>query len=421
MMVVAETFRRAAGMLAMAEQRMLQTYPFHARFIARWQRQATTLVATMAVTVRDGNILLLYNPVFVISCSFAELTGVLHHEVNHLLFGHVFLDPNQFADHRALTIAEEVTANEFIHEPLPGDPLLLAQYPGLLPNEDTLTRYRRLERPHSEHGMDEKLPLVNLKSNPDVPKNGDLVLNSDPGAPISDTPATLDDHHVWDEARNASSLGEMVVRVSIVQAAESLSPGDWQDVPEMLQRLIAGIKAGTSETRLTPEQGTLDWRVLLRRYVRKATELRPVFNRPPRRFPDLIGIIPGHSRAATRATVMAVIDTSNSIIEPLLNLIAGELDRMARNHNVTVVECDAVVHRLYRYQGALLRVHGRGGTDFRPPFEAGVLDTVKPDVVVYFTDGYGPAPAQAPRIPVVWCLAPEGTPPALWGRVVWMP
>jgi predicted metal-dependent peptidase len=420
MIVAAETFQRAAGMLAIAEQRMLKNYPFHARFIARWRCQATTLVDTMAVTVRDGDILLMYNPVFVIACDFAELAGVLHHEVIHLLFGHVFLDPEEFADQEALTIAEEVTANEFVREPLPGHPILLADYPSLPPHEDTLTRYKRLERPQSEPGMDEKLPLVYPNSSLDVPKNAALVPNSAPAEPLLNQSATLDDHSIWTEARATGPMGELVVRVTITRAAAALSPEDWQDVPEALQRLIAGIRAGTSETRLTPGQGTLDWRALLRRYVREATTLRPVFNRPPRRFPDLIGIIPGHSRTATRAAVMAVIDTSASITRPLLNLIAGELHRMARSHEVTVVECDAAVHRIYRYQGELHSVHGRGGTDLRPPFAAGVLDTLKPDVVVYFTDGYGPAPTQAPSVPVVWCLTREGNRPALWGRVVWM-
>ena len=280
MNVASETLQRAAGMLMITEERMLQRYPFHARFIARWQRQATTLVPTMGVTVRDENILLLLNPSFVTQCTFDELAGVLHHEVNHLLFGHLFLDPDQFADPQALTVAKEVTTNEFIHEPLPGDPLLLVQYPGLPPNEDTLTRYRRLERPHGELEMDEKLPLMIPNSSPAVPENGDLVPNSDPDAPVSDTPRTLDDHRVWGDARDAGTLGEMVVRVSIVQAAEALSPEDWQVLPEALQRLLAGIRARRSETRLTPGQGTLDWRALLRRYVREATTLRPVFNRP---------------------------------------------------------------------------------------------------------------------------------------------
>ena len=37
--------------------------------------------------------------------------------------------------------------------------------------------------------------------------------------------------------------------------------------------------------------------------------------------------------------------------------------------------------------------------------------------MVYFTDGFGPAPAEPPPVPVVWCLVPCGQPPAPWGRV----
>ena len=54
--------------------------------------------ATVGVTVRDGGIALLYAPRFVAGCTLPELTGVLLHEVNHLLFGHVFADPKQFPD-----------------------------------------------------------------------------------------------------------------------------------------------------------------------------------------------------------------------------------------------------------------------------------------------------------------------------------
>jgi predicted metal-dependent peptidase len=118
---------------------------------------------------------------------------------------------------------------------------------------------------------------------------------------------------------------------------------------------------------------------------------------------------------------MAVIDTSGSMRTLLLERIASELDRMARSHRVTVVECDAVVHRTYPYRGRLTGVHGRGGTDLRPAFAAEVLRTVKPDVIVYFTDGYGPAPASPPGVPVVWCLTPGGQKPVSWGRVIVLP
>jgi predicted metal-dependent peptidase len=132
----------------------------------------------------------------------------------------------------------------------------------------------------------------------------------------------------------------------------------------------------------------LDWRILLRRYAGQVLEIRPVYNRPSRRFPELVGILPGKARQALRPKVLAAIDTSGSITPELLTLIDGELGCLAKHHEVTVVECDARIHAVYPYR-KLDRVHGRGGTDLRPPLEKSFLGQHKPDLVVYFTDGYG--------------------------------
>jgi len=116
---------------------------------------------------------------------------------------------------------------------------------------------------------------------------------------------------------------------------------------------------------------------------------------------------------------MAVIDTSGSVTTDLLELINAELARLAKDYEVTVVECDAVIQQVYRYQ-PLKVFHGRGGTDFRPPFEPGFLRQHKPDLVIYFTDGAGPAPESQPRVRVLWCLIPLGEAPCTWGRVIKM-
>ena len=110
------------------------------------------------------------------------------------------------------------------------------------------------------------------------------------------------------------------------------------------------------------KQGQLDWRHLLRRYVGQLFQVRPVFNRPPRRFPSLVGIIPGKRRESERPKIMAVIDTSASITPELLQQIDAELAGLARHYTVTVVECDAMIHAVYAYR-AIKSVSGRGGTD----------------------------------------------------------
>lgn len=137
-------------------------------------------------------------------------------------------------------------------------------------------------------------------------------------------------------------------------------------------------------------------------------------------MPDLIGLLPAQCRLATKPIVMAVIDTSASMVTALLEIIGAELSRLARDYQVTVVECDAEVLSCYPYRGRIKTVVGRGGTDLRPPFEAQFLARVRPDVIVYFTDGDGPAPSGPPPIPVIWCLTPCGSRPATWGREIHM-
>ena len=40
----------------------------------------------------------------------------------------------------------------------------------------------------------------------------------------------------------------------------------------------------------------------------------------------------------------------------------------------------------------------------------------KPDLLIYFTDGFGSAPPKAPPYPVMWVLTKGGKKPAEWGR-----
>jgi predicted metal-dependent peptidase len=65
-------------------------------------------------------------------------------------------------------------------------------------------------------------------------------------------------------------------------------------------------------------------------------------------------------------------------------------------------------------------VRGRGGTDLRPPLDRHFLRKHRPDLVVYFTDGDGPAPDKPPGPALIWCLVPGGRKPAVWGRVLHM-
>lgn len=415
----------ALGMFEIAQRRMLGTYPFHTHLLARWQIEPTQAVPTMGVTVRGSATHLLYNPDFVVSCSFDELAGVVHHEINHLLFEHVFMEPKDFPDEEALVIAQETSANEWIPEPLPGVPILLAQFPELPANEDAATRYRRLAR-DAQRGQDRgwKSARTGRKSVSTVPNSPAPARNPAQGGRVSRMP--LDDHSVWDQARASGPIGRMAVRVLVREAAQILTADDWKKINPVLRNRIQQLARGDSpgsgcEVLDGRRDGRRDWRGLLRRYVGLATEDRPAFNRPPRRFPDLLGILPGRRRQSGPPSVMVIIDTSASMGTEVLEAIAGELVRLAAAHRLVVVECDTAVRAVYPFRGSMEKVHGRGGTDLRPPFDHALLAKVRPNVIICFTDGCGPAPDRPPRVPVIWCLSPGGHKPADWGREITLP
>ena len=90
-------------------------------------------------------------------------------------------------------------------------------------------------------------------------------------------------------------------------------------------------------------------------------------------------MMPGRQRRSGRQKIMAVIDTSGSITPHLLELINGELVRLARDYPVVVVECDEAIKAVYSYR-RIKKVTGRGGTDFRPVFDPDFVRRHRPNL-----------------------------------------
>lgn len=524
---------QARGCIDIAIQRLAEKYPFHVAVLERFDIRCQPEVSTMGVTVVDDDIRLLFNPEFVINTPLDELGGVLLHEVHHIIFGHVLADPTDYSDEWARTVAEEVTVNEFITEPLPEGAIRLQMYPSLRPMKSTVDRYAQLKRrkrrppirsltdpksngsvlqapPGKSSSADagsnstvqadsQKQPSANkdgqknirsanraadnavqqsdmapakqpgrgpakqartgsanrtdaktakrpgagsanqLETGTTIPSAAGLARQPDAGSAKQsgakssmpqprlsqseqdDPGIVLDDHSVWQAARQDRRRSEAAVRSVLHDAAIAVG---LDRVPEYLLQALTttapGLSSGDGVYELTGDVNAhVNWQRLLRRYVGRQFAIRPNLTRPARRFPALVGIVPGRRRRASRPRIMAVIDTSGSITDDLLELISAELSKLARAYDVTVVECDFVIHNVYLYK-PIRSVQGRGGTDLRPPFEPDFLRQCRPDLIVYFTDGHGPAPENSPRIPMIWCLTPGGTRPAAWGRIIQM-
>ena len=400
----------AEGRIEIASGRLTDVFPYHAAVLERIKLVARADLDTMAVTVSGDDVVIYYNPEFVLAITADELGGVLLHETHHVVFRHVLADPADFPDSWARTVAEEVTVNEFVNLPLPGEPITLDRVPNLPPLESTRQRYNRLKRVQQRGSIGlPQGPSAGAHGGPGgTPRGGP---SSGGGGPSADTPAatpaggvrrgagrrrdrprpaasvghTLDDHDVWAEARQDPDRSRRAIRKVLRGALEEVGP---HAVPASLMPELealglgqmeagAGTVAGGCEEALQEHRsGRLDWRQLLHRYVGQAVDERPVFNHLCW-FPHLVGVVPGVSRQASRPRVLAVIDSSGSLSAGSLELIDAELAGLARRHEVTVVECDRVIQRVYKHRGRLETVQGRGGTDLCPPLNLGAACTAR--------------------------------------------
>ena len=384
----------ARGAMQAGIDRFLSIYPLLGALTASWNVAEDASIKTMAVAADDPGIKLLFNSAFVLSLTPAELVGVLHHEARHCVFGHIFMDPAEFPDECALINAQEVTVNEDLPEPLPGNPIVLKQFPKLPRDEDTETRYRRLA--------------------------GSPPKKAQPNAANATGP--VDDHSQWGSFRGEESVTKALMEATLKDALETyqaLSPEE-ESVLNAAEK-TCGIEPGTWLQEIQyGKPATLNWQTLLRRYVGDEIAKSYSYAVPPRRFPELLGIVPGNRRSGGAPTIQAVIDTSGSLDDAVLADISKELANLARDFQIVVVEADSKVHRIYKYTKPITNVMGRGGTSFIPALKPRVLCKTQAKLVLYFTDGFGPAPSQAPQVPVVWVLTPDGVTPASWGRVIYM-
>lgn len=393
--------QRAQGKIETAKGRCLSKYPLHAAMLSAMPVLACSpeTCPTMAVQATKEGVNLLHNPEFVLKITLPELVGVLLHETHHVIFNHLFMKESDFPNYPALVIAQEVTVNEFIKEPLPKGAVLLKNYPMLKPLTSTKERYRILEKSTPYHKV---------------------VL-------------TLDDHGKW-HADASGSLGsdeekQEAVEQMLEEAMNSTPP---DQIPEDLKTAIYGSGSGSYlEQVYSTRSSKTPWEKHLLGYVGSLLSVKPTYLRPPRRFPDMIGILPGTYRLAEKPKIMAQIDTSGSITSELLVKIDENLRTLARKNDLTIVEFGDEVYRTYPYKGRLIEVEGRSGNNGAPGLVPKFLARYKPDVIIIMTDGYLCVPsthetiAQPPKVngrivPVIWAILPDGIAPTKWGKYVWL-
>jgi len=368
----------------------LERYPYYAAILARLHPVADPSVQRMAVSLHDRQFYLHINiDAFLAAPQY--LRGVLLHEVHHIALGHLGHPKFTEADEAELMdLALEMSANEYIEEPLP-NPILWQAYAaiGICAGQSSIERYDRLALAHRSGALDPR------------PGQGQR----------HDHQRRADDHrYLKRRERDPGAIEHTrkLVQEAIDQVQQREPEGDNED-PK--RRLLAGRTPGRLLEELTGAVGPsaifLDWKAALRLFIARARAPVHTWSRPNRRFPDRIGEIPGRTyspRVIVKPALLVAVDTSMSMSTLELEEIGRQLAALADYARITVVECDAEITRTYPFAGALGDVAGRGGTDLRPVFEPDFLAAHRPQGVIYFTDGDGPFPDRAPALPVLWIL-----------------
>jgi predicted metal-dependent peptidase len=139
------------------------------------------------------------------------------------------------------------------------------------------------------------------------------------------------------------------------------------------------------------------------------------FARHSKQLPVFPGI-----KHSNKFTIVYIVDTSGSMGTDELQRGLSELQHIQKADSdvrVCVMYIDTLVSKEY-WVGPNDEIDenmtGRGGTDFDPGFER-TLELLRsqddaPDILIYCTDGYAPAPTVKLPIPTVWLITPRGRP-----------
>ena len=182
---------------------------------------------------------------------------------------------------------------------------------------------------------------------------------------------------------------------------------DPDEVESIIRRFVSDICEGMPEHmrgRLPSHQidalnkllssPVVSWKQILKRYIGTVPEgHRKTRTRLNRRQPDRYDISGSINDRIIKLAI--AIDTSGSMSVETLERIMVEIFEIigARTCEVTIIECDAKIQRVYKARtekDVSYELHGRGGTSFIPVIEyINSNRNFRDAILIYFTDGEG--------------------------------
>jgi len=390
--------------LAMARDYVSKNAPYFSKILYALQFIAVPGLGTFNVT---SGLVCGYDPVYVAKNTPEMIAGDIAHEILHVYHRHIDR-MKECLDHDLANLAMDLPINVDLRDAMDRGKPVWHLHPTFvfpadfgLPDGLTGEAYYKL--------LEEKRKTASPEPGVGSGRCGSVAGTADPEALAGV------------EGRSEVELAAIMMQVAKAVKDHAAGPGRGSMPASILDAVDIGER-----------RSKRDWRRHLGSIVRDCTGRIQAggddfsLRRPSKRSyvrgmlrPGLIENQPGVGFVLDTSGSMGQEQLIASVVEAVAILEALGIDE------VWFAEADAGISMKFQMVGTSffrkLRIAGRGGTDFRPAFAAAKKLNPPPDLLIYFTDGDGLAPAAPPRgMETVWCIVPSycNRRPAAWGHTV---
>ena len=344
--------------------RLLMDEPFFAALSRKIEKRACTAIPTAGVRVDPdtAQFEMIYNPDFFASLPEEHVRGVLKHEFYHLIFDHVTSRRPDGINPKVWNICADLAINSHIADELPE----MACVPGRGPFEE-LPLHKSAEWYLANFPERPEDDSDDSESGEGEPGDGDDGGEGGNGQPSAENPGSFDDHSGWSESGDspaqeaANQMAKERLKQSMKAAAQeaSQSAKGWGSVSADLKKEI--IKR--LETKV-------DWKKVLRYFIK--TSQRAARRSSVKRINKRYAYIHPGKKTLRQAKIAIAIDQSGSVSDEMLENFFGELNKLAKLAEFTVVPFDTEVpeDKVYVWKKGQSKPTERvscGGTCFAAP------------------------------------------------------
>ena len=376
--------------ISRARIQLMLDHPYLASAAARLPIRMVADRAWCPTMATDGYHIFI-NPAFCETLKDAELTFVLAHELLHCVLGHLERGKDRLPRrwNEAIDYATNQTLESFgMRTPEGG--LVDRKFAGMTA-EDIYNALRRA-----------------------APAKG----RRRPAWRFSDTHLDPDGpHRIEADCENLTPAERQWVRLGLLDEMKKVMKSRGMHSGNFFQE----IEAARSER--------VPWEQLLARFFSGIRKDDYRWLPPNRRHLWRGTYLPSVGRPGPEHLVVA-IDTSGSMTSEVLRKVLGEIDKLRATTvcRLTILQADAAVTHAGTYEPyddipfESFKIYGRGGTSFQPVFEwvakAEEVDGLRPEALIYMTDGCGEFPEKEPPYPTIWIYVESGAKPPPFGQLL---